>query len=118
MISVAGSALSAVLATDRQTVMLQGFWTLVAAAVIVSIGAWILLVREIRVQRRGRDDAQGEDATGDEVGAEGQVGAEDQVATQESVGTTVRDGDGEAPATHAVEVPADTADVGDPGDHP
>jgi len=97
-------ALSTVLATDRQTVMLQGFWTLVAAAAIVSIGAWILLVREIRVQRRRRgvtgDDRVAEDGVADETG------------------TTVHEGDGEGPAAHAVEVPADTADVGDPGDHP
>ena len=101
MSAVAGTLLAALLAADRQTVMLRAFWTLVVAAGVVSIGAWILLAREIRVQRRRRgDSADGDSADGDT--AEGDIPA--------------RDGDGGGPAAHAVEVPADTADVGDPTD--
>jgi uncharacterized membrane protein YedE/YeeE len=75
MIGIAGSALSVVVAVDRQTVMLRGFWTLVVAAGLVSIGAWILLVREVRSQRRRRGDAKGATAAPDEAAPDGDAGA-------------------------------------------
>jgi len=111
MSAVAGTLLAALLAADRQTVMLRAFWTLVVAAGVVSIGAWILLAREIRVQRRRRgDSADGDSADGDSADGDSADGdtAEGDIPA--------RDGDGGGPAAHAVEVPADTADVGDPTD--
>jgi hypothetical protein len=39
------------LAADRQSVIILAFWTLVAAGVVVSVGAWILLRRESRRRR-------------------------------------------------------------------
>ena len=41
----------ALLAADRQSVIILAFWTLVGAGVVVSVGAWILLRREGRHQR-------------------------------------------------------------------
>ena len=38
----------ALLAADRQSVIILAFWTLVGAGVVVSVGAWILLRRESR----------------------------------------------------------------------
>ncbi|HXY72967.1 MAG TPA: hypothetical protein VEM41_10515 [Actinomycetota bacterium] len=108
MTGAAASVLSVALAADRQTIMLRAFWMLVVAAGLVSIGAWILLAREIRVQRRRRGDVEGNAV---EVDGDGSGGGEDALEAAEA------DEDGKATG-HSVEVPADTADVGDPGDHP
>ena len=43
-------ALLALLAADRQSVIILAFWTLVGAGVVVSVGAWILLRRESRAR--------------------------------------------------------------------
>jgi len=101
VIAAAGLLHSVLLAADRQTIMLRAFWTLVVAAGLVSIGAWILLAREVRVQRRRRNPIV--------TGAEGGDGTE-------APTSAVPDDDGARPAAHPVEVPADTADVGDAGD--
>jgi len=50
------AALAALLAADRETVIIRAFWTLVGAGAFVSLGAWLLLRREIRQQRRERGD--------------------------------------------------------------
>jgi hypothetical protein len=44
-------ALLALLPADRQSVIILAFWTLVAAGVVVSVGAWILLRRESRAAK-------------------------------------------------------------------
>jgi hypothetical protein len=49
-------ALAALLAADREAVIIRAFWTLVGAGAFVSLGAWVLLRREIRRQRRERGD--------------------------------------------------------------
>jgi hypothetical protein len=50
------AALAALLAADREAVIIRAFWTLVGAGAFVSLGAWLLLRREIRQQRRERGD--------------------------------------------------------------
>ena len=50
------AALTALLAADREAVIIRAFWTLVGAGAFVSLGAWLLLRREIRQQRRERGD--------------------------------------------------------------
>jgi len=102
--AVAGLLHSIVLAADRQTIMLRAFWTLVVAAALVSIGAWILLVREVRTQRRRRNPVPDESRDG--VGSDTPAEAATETETE----------DDPAPAAHPVEVPADTADVGDASD--
>jgi hypothetical protein len=44
------------LAADRQSIIIAAFWMLVAAGAIVSIGAWILLRREVRGQRPASEE--------------------------------------------------------------
>ena len=51
----------ALLAADRQSVIILAFWTLVGAGVVVSVGAWILLRRESRADP---DASEPEDAAG------------------------------------------------------
>jgi hypothetical protein len=46
--AVAG--LAAVLAFDRETLMIGAFGSVGVAAIIVSVGAWILLARERRAE--------------------------------------------------------------------
>jgi len=104
--AVAGLLHSIVLAADRQTIMLRAFWTLVVAAALVSIGAWILLVREVRTQRRRRNPVPDESRDG--VGSDTPAEAATETETETE--------DDAAPAAHPVEVPADTADVGDASD--
>ena len=108
MTAVAGLLHSIVLAADRQTIMLRAFWTLVVAAALVSIGAWILLVREVRTQRRRRNPVPDEsrDGVGSDTPAEAATETETETETEDDA----------APAAHPVEVPADTADVGDASD--
>jgi len=54
------AVVAAHLAADRETVIIRAFWTLVGAGAFVSLGAWLLLRREIRQQRRERgDDMEG-----------------------------------------------------------
>ena len=48
---MAALALLALLPSDRQSVIILAFWTLVGAGVVVSVGAWILLRRESRAAR-------------------------------------------------------------------
>jgi hypothetical protein len=48
------AAVAALLAADRETVIIRAFWTLVGTGAFVSLGAWLLLRREIRQQRRER----------------------------------------------------------------
>jgi len=62
--ALAVGPLAASLAADRQTVMLSAFWTMAAAALFVSVGAWILLARELRVQRRRRAEDGGSSQAG------------------------------------------------------
>ena len=110
MICAAGAVMSVVLAVDRQTVMLRAFWILVASAALVSIGAWLLLVREVRTQRRGKAAAAGID---DDEGDHAAVADESDAAPGE--------GDGRAPASagNGDDLPATrAAEVGDRGDHP
>ena len=52
----------ALLAADRQSVIILAFWTLVGAGIVVSVGAWILLRRESRAQRAQETDAVEEPA--------------------------------------------------------
>ena len=49
-------ALASILAVKRETTMIAAFAGVVGAGLIVSIGAWILLVRERRAARRKRQD--------------------------------------------------------------
>jgi len=109
MTAAADAVVSVVLAVDRQTVMLRAFWTLVVAAGLVSIGAWILLVREVRSQRRGRAATSEDAPTGE--GVDDPAGAGDDHAVSPG-----EDG-GNAPAVRA-DAPVDTAEVGDRGDRP
>jgi cytochrome oxidase assembly protein ShyY1 len=48
----------ALIAADRQSVIILAFWTLVGAGVVVSLGAWILLRRESRRQRPGQPESE------------------------------------------------------------
>jgi hypothetical protein len=48
----------ALLAVDRERVIIVAFATLIAAGVLVSIGAWIHLRREIRRQRSTAGDPE------------------------------------------------------------
>jgi hypothetical protein len=55
------------IALIREQVIVAAFWTLVGAAAFVSLGAWILLRREIRRDRALRAaDAGDEPIAGDE----------------------------------------------------
>jgi hypothetical protein len=55
-------ALLALLAADRQSVIILAFWTLVGAGVVVSVGAWILLRRESRDARSPKTGVEREPA--------------------------------------------------------
>lgn len=50
------AAVASLLGADREAVIIRAFWTLVGAGAFVSLGAWVLLRREIRRQRRERGD--------------------------------------------------------------
>ena len=119
MTAVAGFLYPALLAADRQTIMLRSFWTLVVAAALVSIGAWILLAREVRAQRRGRavpDVDADADASGDgpEAAGEARSAAEDE--GDEPAADPAREDGPVVTAAHAVEIPAGTTDAGEAGD--
>jgi hypothetical protein len=70
------------LLADRQSVIIVAFWVLVAAGVVVSVGAWILLRREPRAGKPPKDEPKGEPQSPPE-GTDGDAGAE---ADQETVG--------------------------------
>jgi hypothetical protein len=71
------AALSSIgsIALIREQVIVAAFWTLAGAAAFVSLGAWILLRREIRrdralrALRAGNDPEAGELEAGDEPAA-------------------------------------------------
>ena len=68
------------LAADRQSVIITAFWMLVGAGVVGSIGAWILLRREVRSQRATATDTGDGDGDGDGDG-------ESSEAVEETAGT-------------------------------
>jgi len=65
------AALSSIgsIALIREQVIVAAFWTLAGAAAFVSLGAWILLRREIRRDRALRGPAAGNDPEAGELEA-------------------------------------------------
>jgi hypothetical protein len=53
---VTAIAVVLILAVRRETSMIAAFASLAGSGVIVSVGAWILLIRERRAARRQRED--------------------------------------------------------------
>jgi hypothetical protein len=66
----AALALLALLPNDRQSVIILAFWTLVAAGVVVSVGAWILLRREPRAPKPPKSEPAEDPAAPEPTGTE------------------------------------------------